>query len=182
MKKVYYHIYMKKSKEWKIAFWIRYRHYKYIIMLFKLKNVLVIFQRLINNILREYLDDFVIIYLNNILIYSDNLKSHYKHVYKILGLRRLFLHAVQAGNLKGLPFRANRVTGRAVVVAVQGATVVPRRCCWRALQCGLNRTEVYDQTGYENHPIIVYRVRYGPKSTPTRDGCEVYAMLRAPLG
>ncbi len=53
-------------------------------MSFKLKNVLVIFQRLINNILREYLNDFVIIYLNDILIYSDNLKTHYKHVYKIL--------------------------------------------------------------------------------------------------
>ncbi len=53
-------------------------------MSFKLKNVLVIFQRLINNILREYLDNFVIIYLNDILIYSDNLKTHYKYVYKIL--------------------------------------------------------------------------------------------------
>ncbi len=67
-----------------MTFWIRYKHYKYIIMLFELKNASVIFQRLINNILREYLNDFVIIYLNNILIYSDNLKMHCKHVYKIL--------------------------------------------------------------------------------------------------
>ncbi len=63
---------------------MRYKHYEYTVMSFKLKNVLVIFQRLINNILREYLNDFVIIYLNDILIYSDNLKTHYKHVYKIL--------------------------------------------------------------------------------------------------
>ncbi len=53
-------------------------------MSFKLKNALVIFQRLINDILREYLDDFVIIYLDDILIYSDNLEMHYKYVYKIL--------------------------------------------------------------------------------------------------
>jgi len=53
-------------------------------MSFKLKNVLAIFQRLINNILREYLDNFVITYLDDILIYSDNLKTHYKYVYKIL--------------------------------------------------------------------------------------------------
>jgi len=53
-------------------------------MSFKLKNILVIFQRLINNILKEYLDDFVITYLNDILIYSDNLKMHCKHVHKIL--------------------------------------------------------------------------------------------------
>jgi len=53
-------------------------------MSFKLKNALVIFQRLINDILREYLDDFVITYLDDILIYSDNLEMHYKYVYKIL--------------------------------------------------------------------------------------------------
>ena len=47
----------------------------------------------------------------------------------MIGLQRLFLPVVQAGNLEGLPFRANRVTGRAVVVAVQGATVVSRRRC-----------------------------------------------------
>ncbi len=34
--------------------------------------------------LREYFNDFVIIYLNNILIYSDNLKIYHKYVYKIL--------------------------------------------------------------------------------------------------
>jgi len=53
-------------------------------MSFRLKNALVIFQRLINNMLREYLNDFVIIYLDDILIYSDNLKMHCKHVHKIL--------------------------------------------------------------------------------------------------
>ncbi len=63
---------------------MRYEHYEYIVMSFKLKNVLVIFQRLINDMLREYLNDFIIIYLDNILIYSDNLKMHCKHVYKIL--------------------------------------------------------------------------------------------------
>jgi len=84
LKKVYYCVYIKKSKEWKMTFWIRYKHYKYIIISFKLKNTLVIFQRLINNILREYLNDFVITYLDDILIYSDNLKMHHKHVHKIL--------------------------------------------------------------------------------------------------
>ncbi len=75
---------MKKDKEWKMMFWIRYEHYEYTVMLFELKNVLVIFQRLINDTLREYLNDFVITYLNDILIYSDNLKTHHSHVHKIL--------------------------------------------------------------------------------------------------
>jgi len=53
-------------------------------MLFELKNVLVTFQRLINDMLREYLDDFVITYLDDILIYSDDLEMHHSHVHKVL--------------------------------------------------------------------------------------------------
>jgi len=53
-------------------------------MLFELKNTPVIFQRLINDTLREYLDDFAITYLDDILIYSDDLKMHCSHVHKIL--------------------------------------------------------------------------------------------------
>ncbi len=63
---------------------MRYEHYEYIVMSFKLKNILVTFQRLINDMLREYLNDFVITYLDNILIYSDDLEMHHKHVHKIL--------------------------------------------------------------------------------------------------
>jgi len=84
LKEVYYWVQMKKGKEWKTAFWTRYRHYKYTVMLFELKNALVIFQRLINDMLREYLDDFAITYLNDILIYSDDLEMHCSHVHKVL--------------------------------------------------------------------------------------------------
>jgi len=84
LKEAYYWVQMKKGKEWKTAFWTRYRHYKYTVMLFELKNALVTFQRLINDMLREYLDDFVITYLNDILIYSDDLEMHHSHVHKVL--------------------------------------------------------------------------------------------------
>jgi len=53
-------------------------------MLFELKNVLIIFQRLINDTLREYLDDFAITYLDDILIYSDDLEMHCSHMHKVL--------------------------------------------------------------------------------------------------
>jgi len=75
---------MKKDKEWKMTFWTKYEHYEYIIMSFELKNAFVIFQWLINNTLQEYLDNFVITYLNDILIYSEDLETHCKHVWKIL--------------------------------------------------------------------------------------------------
>jgi len=84
LKEVYYRVWMKKGKEWKMAFWTRYRHYKYTVMLFELKNALATFQRLINDTLREYLNDFAITYLDAILIYSDDLEMHRSHVHKVL--------------------------------------------------------------------------------------------------
>ena len=39
---------------------------------------------MINHILRIYIDDFVIVYLDNILIFSKTLKEHKKHVYQVL--------------------------------------------------------------------------------------------------
>jgi len=84
LKEVYYQVQMKEDKEWKMTFWTRYKHYKYTVMLFELKNALTIFQRLINDTLREYLNDFMITYLNDILIYSDDLKMHCSHVHKVL--------------------------------------------------------------------------------------------------
>ncbi len=53
-------------------------------MPFGLKNAPATFQRLINDTLREYLNDFAITYLNNILIYSDDLEMHHSHVHKVL--------------------------------------------------------------------------------------------------
>ncbi len=84
LKEAYYWVQMKKGKEWKTAFWTRYKHYEYTVMPFELKNALVTFQRLINDMLREYLDDFVITYLDDILIYSDDLEMHRSHVHKVL--------------------------------------------------------------------------------------------------
>src|SRR6266480_4751124 len=58
--------------------------YKYQIMLFKLINTSVIFQELINHVLYDHLNKFVIAYLDNILIYSENEENHEKHVKKVL--------------------------------------------------------------------------------------------------
>jgi hypothetical protein len=49
-------------------------------MLFGLTNALATFQGLINNVLRAYLDIFVVAYLDDILIYSENETEHIKHV------------------------------------------------------------------------------------------------------
>jgi Reverse transcriptase (RNA-dependent DNA polymerase) len=53
-------------------------------MPFKLTNTPATYQALINNILREYLNNFIVTYLDNILIYSKNEKEHTGHIIKIL--------------------------------------------------------------------------------------------------
>ena len=82
--KTYYWIWIKKNNKWKTAFWTKYEHFKYIVMLFELKNVLIIFQQLINDTIQKYLNVFVIMYLNDILIYSHTFEKHHKQIQKIL--------------------------------------------------------------------------------------------------
>ncbi len=53
-------------------------------MLFEFTNVLTIYQKIINNILRQYLNRFVIVYLNNIIIYLKILKEYINYIFKIL--------------------------------------------------------------------------------------------------
>src|SRR5947207_15515836 len=53
-------------------------------MLFRLINISAMFQELINYVLYDHLNKFVIAYLDNILIYSENEENHEKHVKKVL--------------------------------------------------------------------------------------------------
>src|SRR2546421_11709991 len=76
---------MKKGEEWKTAFRTRYGHYEYTVMSFGLTNAPATFQALINDTLREYLDDFVVTYLDHILIYTKGtLAEHQEQVQKVL--------------------------------------------------------------------------------------------------
>ncbi len=75
---------MNKEDIKKIAFIIQFGLFQFNIMPFGLKNILTLFQRMINHILQKYLDDFVIVYLNNIIIYSKTFEEHVKHITKVL--------------------------------------------------------------------------------------------------
>ena len=80
----YHLIRIKVGDKQKIVFRIRYRHYEYTIILFRLTNTLATFQTLINNILYKYLDIFVIAYLDDILIYSENPRDYVKYIQTVL--------------------------------------------------------------------------------------------------
>src|ERR1700721_3292033 len=61
-----------------------YKTYKNYVIPFSLINRLATYQRYINNVLFEYLDDFCTAYLDNIIIYLEDLLEHTKHVCKVL--------------------------------------------------------------------------------------------------
>ncbi|OAQ63783.1 pol protein [Purpureocillium lilacinum] len=76
LKGAYNLIRIKEGEEWKTAFRTRQGLYEYLVMPFGLTNAPASFQTMINDVLREYLDIFVVIYLDDILIFSENLEKH----------------------------------------------------------------------------------------------------------
>ncbi len=82
--KAFNQIQIKEEDKWKTVFHTQLKHYKYLIMSFNLINVSVTFQTFVNNVLRRYLNQFIIIYLNDILVYLKTKKEHVQHVRKVL--------------------------------------------------------------------------------------------------
>ncbi|GKA58345.1 putative reverse transcriptase domain-containing protein [Tanacetum coccineum] len=70
----------------KAAFRTRYGHYEFQVILFGLTNALAVFMDLINRVCKPYLDKFVIVFIDDILIYSNNKKEHEEHLKLILRL------------------------------------------------------------------------------------------------
>jgi hypothetical protein len=77
-------VHIRKGDGWKTAFKTHYGHFEYVVMPFGLINAFVIFQHLMNDVFREYLDDFVVYYINDILIFSKNMEDHERHVHLVL--------------------------------------------------------------------------------------------------
>jgi hypothetical protein len=68
-----------------MTFITHYGHFEYVFMPFGLTNVLVIFQHLMNNVFHEYLDDFMVCYIDDIFIFSKNMENFECHVCLVLG-------------------------------------------------------------------------------------------------
>ena len=68
----------------KMAFRTRYRHYEFLVMLFGLTNAPAIFMDLMNRVFGEYLDKFVIVFIDNILVYSRTVEEHELHLKIVL--------------------------------------------------------------------------------------------------
>jgi hypothetical protein len=72
----------------KTAFSSEYGHYEWVVMPFGLTNAPATFQRMMNTVLKEYLNDFVQVYLDDIFIYSKSYEEHEVHIKKVLNTLR----------------------------------------------------------------------------------------------
>ena len=112
----YHRMRIREGDEWKTAFRTRYGHFEYQVMPFGLSNAPVTFQGYVNKILAEKLDIFIIVYLENILIYTkDPSQPHVEAVCWVLDqLQKYSLFA----NLKKCCFHQDEVCFLGYVVSL----------------------------------------------------------------
>ncbi|GJZ14749.1 putative reverse transcriptase domain-containing protein [Tanacetum coccineum] len=82
----YYQLRVREEDIPKIAFRTRYSHYEFQVMPFGLINAPAVFMDLMNRVCKPYLDKFVIVFIDDILIYLKNKQEHEEHIKLIFGL------------------------------------------------------------------------------------------------
>ncbi|KAK3520635.1 hypothetical protein QTP70_029419 [Hemibagrus guttatus] len=90
LRSAYNLIRIREGDEWKTAFVMPTGHYEYLVMPYGLANAPSVFQDFIHEVLREFLHRFVLVYIDDILIYSRNLAEHRHHVAEVLKRLREF--------------------------------------------------------------------------------------------
>jgi len=80
----YHLVHIANGNEWKTAFRTYYRSFEWSIMSFGLTNAFAAFQQFMNDIFSDLLDVCVVIYLDDILIYSNNMSKYHWHVKEVL--------------------------------------------------------------------------------------------------
>uniref|UniRef100_A0A8C5M7Z7 Gypsy retrotransposon integrase-like protein 1 n=1 Tax=Leptobrachium leishanense TaxID=445787 RepID=A0A8C5M7Z7_9ANUR len=113
-----------KDDEWKTAFRTRYGHYEYTVMPYGLCNAPAAFQHLANDILRDLLDVYVVMYLDDILIYSTSLDLHRSHVKSVLS--RLCCHHLYV-KFEKCVFEATRIEFLGFIITPGQMEMDPRK-------------------------------------------------------
>jgi hypothetical protein len=150
LRDAYHRIRIKEGDEWKTAFRTRYGHYEYLVMPFGLANAPATFQNYIHKALGALVDDICVVYLDDILIYSENEEQHAEHVRRVLErLRQWGLYA----KLSKCEFHTRYVEFLGFVVTSSGVVMDPERVrairewptptCFRDIQVFLGFANFY---------------------------------------
>ncbi|KAL4020667.1 hypothetical protein IC575_019448 [Cucumis melo] len=108
----------------KTAFRSRYGHYEFVVMSFGLTNAPAVFMDLMIRVFKDFLDSFVIVFINDILIYSKTEAEHEEHLHQVLEtLRANKLYA----KFSKCEFWLRKVTFLGHVVSIEGVSVDPAK-------------------------------------------------------
>jgi hypothetical protein len=88
LRSAYHQVRIAEEDIFKTAFNTRYGHYEWLVLSFGLTNAPSTYQNLVNNVFKELLDVCVIVYLDDILVYSKNAEDHEKHLRQVMSLLR----------------------------------------------------------------------------------------------
>ena len=115
---------MQESDVPKTAFRTRYGHYEFLVMPFGLTNAPAAFMDLMNRVFQPYLDRFIIVFIDDILVYSSSSEEHSEYLRIVLQtLRERQLYA----KLSKCKFWLDRVTFLGHVISVEGVSVDPQK-------------------------------------------------------
>lgn len=120
LRDAYHRIRIRRGDEWKTAFRTRYGHFEYLVMPFGLCNAPATFQAYINQAMHGLLDVSVIVFLDDILIFSQTEEEHVDHVKAVL--ERLKLYRLYA-KLSKCEFHRDKVKFLGFVVGRDGVEI-----------------------------------------------------------
>nr|GFB79928.1 putative reverse transcriptase domain-containing protein [Tanacetum cinerariifolium] len=124
LKSGYHQLRVKEQDIPKTDFRTRYGHYKFLVMPFGLTNALAVFMDLMNRIFHEYLEKFVIVFIDDILVYSKTKEEHEENLRIMLGtLRQKKLHA----KFSKCEFWLGQVAFLGHIVLADGITMDPSK-------------------------------------------------------
>ena len=115
---------VKESDVPKTSFRTRYGHYEFLVMPFGLTNAPAAFMDLMNQVFQPYLDRFVIVFIDDILVYSSSSEEHLEHLRIVLKtLRERQLYA----KLSKCQFWLDKVAFLGHVILADGVSVDPQK-------------------------------------------------------
>ncbi len=124
LRNAYHLVRIREGDEWKTAFNTPRGHFEYLVMPFGLSNSPAVFQALVNDVLRDMVDQFIYVYLDDILIFSSSLQEHVQHVRRVL--QRLLENGLFVKAEK-CAFHAQSVPFLGFIVSPEGVRMDPDR-------------------------------------------------------